>query len=247
MPHPARTISLVTGAGAGIGAAIAANLAERGDLVICADVDGDGAARTAAALPDAVPAQLDVRDEAATETLVDDVVRRHGRLDVAVVNAGVYLRKKAVDLSEDELELILDVNVRGAFLTARTAGRAMIAAGTGGSIVFIGSIHSVRAMPLQSAYAASKGAVRMMSNVLALEWARHGIRVNCVAPGFTETAVTAPTRADPERLEAMLRRVPMRRPGQPAEIAAPVRFLTSDEASFVTGAYLTVDGGWLTS
>lgn len=243
----AAKVSLVTGAGSGIGAAVASALAERGDLVVCTDVDGDRAARTAADLPLAVAARLDVRDEAATQTLVDDVVATHGRLDVAVVNAGFFTRTKAVDLAVEDFDAILDVNLRGAFLTARTAGTAMIDSGAGGSIVFIGSIHSVRAMRQQSAYAASKGGVRMMSNIMALEWARHGIRVNCVAPGFTETAATAPTRADPERLDAMLRRVPQRRIGAPAEIATSVRFLTSDDASFVTGAYLNVDGGWLTA
>lgn len=247
MEAPDPKVSLVTGAGSGIGAAIATALAARGDRVVCADIDADRAEAVAGRLAGAVAARLDVRDAGATRALLDQTVETYGRLDVAVANAGVYTRSKAVDLSEQELDEVLDINVRGTFLSAQAAGRAMIAGEAGGAIVLIGSTHSVRPMRLHAAYAASKGAVRMMSNMMALEWARYGVRVNCVAPGLTETDADASTRADPERLAAMLKRVPMRRVGAPDEIASSVRYLTSDEASFITGAFLSVDGGFLTA
>ena len=239
-------ISLVTGAGSGIGAATARRFADRGDTVVCTDIDGEAAQRTADALPSAIALQHDVASDDATAAVFEHVLETYGRVDVAVANAGLIRRGTTLTLSEDDFDVTIDVNVRGAFLTAQAAGRAMID-GDGGSIVMIGSIHSVRAMRGQPAYAASKGAVLMMSKVLALEWARHGIRVNCVGPGFTETAATAPTIAAPERLSMMMERVPMQRIGDPDEIAAAISFLTSPDASFITGAYLNADGGWLTS
>lgn len=243
----ASRVSLVTGAGAGIGASIARSLAARGDTVVCADVDGRAAAKVAASLPHATSAPLDVRDADGTIALVQSIVDDHGHIDVAVTCAGIFRRAPAHEMSEETFDEVIDVNLRGTFITAQTVGRAMIAAGTGGAMVLIGSTHSVRAMRQQAAYAASKGAVLILAKVMAVEWAKFNIRVNVVGPGFTETAATAPTRADPERLAAMMARVPMRRVGQVDEIAAAVQFLTSDDASFATGAYLNVDGGWLAS
>lgn len=240
-----RRVSLVTGAGHGIGQAIAVALADAGDHVVCVDVDGDSAAATAQGLPSASSYALDVRDAPATAEVVASAVRAQGRLDVVVPCAGIFRRAPADEVTEQSFGEVLDVNLKGTFLTLQAAGRVMVEQGTGGAAVLIGSIHSVRAMRQQAAYAASKGAVLALARVLALEWARHGIRVNTVGPGFTETAATAPTRADPERLAAMLRRVPQQRIGQPTEIAAAVRFLASADSGFITGAYLNVDGGWL--
>lgn len=238
-------VSVVTGAGNGIGRAIAFALAAAGDLVACLDLDAARAADTAAQLPGSMSCGLDVRSREQTTEAFDIVIDRLGRIDVAVPCAGIFRRCPAAELPAAGFDDILDVNLFGAFFTAQAAARSMVSSGDGGSIVFVGSTHSVRAMRQQAAYAASKGAIRMLAQVLAVEWARWGIRVNTVGPGFTETAATAPTRADPERLAAMLARVPQRRVGQPEEIAAVVKFLASAEASFVTGAYLNADGGWL--
>lgn len=240
------TVSIVTGAGSGIGAATARRLATRGDTVVCTDIDLDAARATASGLPGATAHHLDVADEEETRVVFDHVLETYGRLDVAIVNAGLIRRGTTLELSEDDFDLTLDVNLRGAFLSAQAAGQAMIASGEG-SIVLTGSIHSVRAMRGQPAYAASKGAVLMMARVLALEWARHGVRVNCVGPGFTDTAATAPTIAAPDRLAVFIDRVPMHRVGDPDEIASAIAFLCGPEASFITGAYLNADGGWLTA
>lgn len=240
-------VSLVTGAGSGIGAAIARALGARGDVVVCSDVDPASAAGTASSIDGAASAHLDVRDPDATASLVRRIVVDHGRLDVVVPCAGIFKRSPAHLMDEATFDEVLAVNLRGTFITVQAAGAVMIDQGDGGAVVLIGSTHSVRAMRQQAAYAASKGAIMMLGKVLAVEWAKFAIRVNTVGPGFTETAATAPTRADPERLAEMMARVPMRRIGQPAEIAAAVSFLSSDDASFITGAYLNVDGGWLTS
>lgn len=240
-------VSLVTGAGSGIGAATARRLSERGDIVVCADIDLLAAEATAAAIPNADALRLDVADEEETDAAIRRIIATHGRIDVAVANAGLIRRGTTLEISESDFDLTVAVNLRGAFLTAQRAGRAMIDAASGGSIVFTGSIHSIRAMRGQPAYAATKGAVLMLAKVMALEWARYDIRVNCVGPGFTATAATAPTIAAPERLKIFLDRVPMGRIGEPSEIAAAIAFLTGDDAGFITGSYLNVDGGWLTA
>ena len=240
------TVSIVTGAGSGIGAATARRLAARGDTVVCTDIDIDAASATAAELPGATAHHLDVADEDETGVVFERILDTYGRLDVAVVNAGLIRRGTTLELSEEDFDLTLGVNLRGAFLSAQAAGQAMIG-GDGGSIVLTGSIHSIRAMRGQPAYAASKGAVLMMARVMALEWARHGVRVNCVGPGFTDTAATAPTIAAPDRLAVFMDRVPMHRIGDPDEIASAIAFLAGPEATFITGAYLNVDGGWLTA
>ncbi len=142
---------------------------------------------------------------------------------------------------------MLAVNVTGGFLTARAAARAMIDGGHGGSMVLVGSINSaVVVVEGQAAYAASKGAVLMLGKALAVDWAPYGIRVNVVGPGVTDTPMSAGSLADPERRKRYLRRIPLGRPAQAEEIAAVAAFLLSPGAAYMTGAFVPVDGGWLT-
>jgi NAD(P)-dependent dehydrogenase (short-subunit alcohol dehydrogenase family) len=241
------TVSLVTGAGSGIGAATAAVLAARGDVVICIDVDPASARRTAAGLSRAEAVALDVRDEAGWTRVTGEVVERHGRLDVAVACAGVQVTAPAHELALDDFEQVLDVNLTGVFLTCRAAARAMIAGGHGGTMVLVGSVNSSVALPGQAAYAASKGGVLLLGRALAVDWAPHGINVNVVGPGVTATAMNAAFLADPAQREPLLARIPLHRPATPAEIAAVIAFLASDAATYMTGAYVPVDGGWLAS
>jgi NAD(P)-dependent dehydrogenase (short-subunit alcohol dehydrogenase family) len=140
---------------------------------------------------------------------------------------------------------IHDVNVLGSLHLAGSAARAMLPGGNGGRIVLIGSINSQVALPGQAAYASSKGAVLMLGRALAVDWAGDGITVNVVGPGVTDTPMSAASLADPVRSRRLLDRIPMARPAQPSEIAAAVTFLASPAASYITGAYLPVDGGWL--
>lgn len=237
-------VSLVTGGGAGIGAAVAATLAARGDTVVCADRDLAAAQQVAAAIG-GFALRMDVTDDDAGEAAVQQVARTHGRLDVLVTCAGVERAAPAETLPTAVLGAVLDVNVLGTFDVAAAACRQFVAQGDGGRIVLIGSVNSMIALPGQAAYAASKGAVLMLGKALAVDWAGHGVTVNVVAPGVTDTAMSAGTLGDAEKRAAMMKRIPLGRPAQPSEIADAVAFLSSERARYITGAYLPVDGGWL--
>jgi NAD(P)-dependent dehydrogenase (short-subunit alcohol dehydrogenase family) len=239
------TISLVTGAGSGIGAATARALAARGDRVVCADLDLSRAESVAAKLGDAVAVQVDVADEASSERMVEVALEAFGGLDVLVACAGIEIGGDALEVDAATFRRVVDVNLTGSFLSAQHAARAMRESGHGGAIVLIGSINSQMALPGAAAYCASKGGVVMLGRALAVDLAAGGIRVNVVGPGVTDTPMSAATLADPERSAAFLGRIPLRRPADPMEIAAAAAFLTSDEASYITGAFLPVDGGWL--
>ncbi|MDJ0959039.1 MAG: SDR family oxidoreductase [Acidimicrobiia bacterium] len=238
-------VSLVTGAGSGIGAATCRVLAERGDRVVCVDIDADSAQRTADEVDGSIAVGADVTDAADLERAVTTVVEQLGGIHNVVTCAGIEIGGHALDVEPETFRRILDVNVTGSFLTAQAAARAMRDASHGGSIVLIGSLNSQAALPGASAYVASKGGVLMLGKALALDFAPHGIRVNIIGPGVTDTPMSAATLADPERSAIFLDRIPLGRAADPAEIGRAAAFLTSADASYITGAFLPVDGGWL--
>lgn len=238
-------VAVVTGAGSGIGAATCSALAAGGVSVACLDLDGDAAAATAERLDDAIAIAVDVTSESGVQDAFDAVVARWGRVDAAVACAGIEVHGVGHELDVATFRAIHDVNVTGSLHLARSAARAMMAAGDGGRIVLIGSINSQVALPGQAAYASSKGAVLLLGRALAVDWAPHGITVNVVGPGVTDTPMSAASLADPERSAQLLARIPLGRAARPAEIAAVIDFLASPAASYVTGAFLPVDGGWL--
>jgi len=239
------TVAIVTGAGSGIGAATAKVLAERGDEVVCADMNVEAANLTAATLRSAIAVDVDVSDAKSCDRMVESAMRQFGDVNSVVTCAGVEKHGPGHEFSEEDFDRIIAVNLKGTWLSARAAVRAMIQAGHGGTVVMIGSINSVRGNPGASAYCASKGGVLMLGRTLALDWAPFGVRVNIVGPGVVDTPMSARSLADPAKRARMMDKTPLGRPAPPGEIAAVIAFLTSDASSYMTGAYVPVDGGTL--
>lgn len=238
-------VTVVTGAGSGIGAATSRVLSDRGDKVVCADLDINSAERTSKALADAIAVEVDVSSEASCDSLIEKAVAQYGRVDAIVTCAGIEVHGASTDYPLDTFERIIRVNLVGTFLCARAAARKMIAQGDGGSVVMIGSTNSIRGSARAAAYCASKGGVLLLGRSLAIEWAAHDIRVNVIGPGVVDTPMSDRSLNDPERRASLLGQLPMRRPADPREIGQVAAFLTSSGASFMTGAYVPVDGGTL--
>ncbi len=239
------TVAIVTGAGSGIGAATAKALANRGDHVACADLNLEAAKQTATQLQSAIAVDVDVSSAESCDRMVEAAVRQFGDVNSLVTCAGVEKHGAGHEFSEADFDWIIGVNLKGTWLSARSAVRAMIKAGHGGTVVMIGSINSVRGNPGASAYCASKGGVLMLGRTLALDWAPFGIRVNIVGPGVVDTPMSARSLADPAKRARMMEKTPLGRPAPPGEIASVIAFLTSDASSYMTGAYIPVDGGTL--
>jgi len=239
-------VALVTGGGTGIGAAIARRLAAEGWAVA---VTGrrPGPIRDVAAEIGGLPIVADTGIEADAERAVAETVERHGGLDALVLNAGVGGEGSLVDLAPAVFEDVLRVNVTGAFLTARAAISHLLA--RRGAIVSISSVAGLRAAPSSLAYCSSKAALTMLTQCIALDHGPEGVRANCICPGWVRTpmadgemdALGLPSRE--AAYAAATRDVPLRRPSEPEEIAAAVAWLLSDDASYVNGAVIPVDGG----
>jgi 3-oxoacyl-[acyl-carrier protein] reductase len=238
-------IALVTGATRGIGLAVATDLAAAGATVLM-NYRGDGERakqaldRVRAVRPDADLIQGDVSDPGDVERMFRTVRADYGRLDALVSNAGVAADGYALMMGDAKWRTVVDTNLTGAFLCCRAAGRLMVRARRG-AIVAIGSTSGVNAPAGQVNYAAAKAGLLAMVRVLAKELGQYGVRANAVVPGFVDTAMT---RAMPkEQLDGYLRRVPLGRIGEVGDVAPVVRFLLSEEARYVTGASVVVDGG----
>ena len=239
--------ALVTGGNQGIGFAIAEGLARHGARIIIANRRADQGAAAAQRLQDAGLAaesmEADVSDGASVARMVDGVLARHGKIDILVNSAAVIVRKPVEDLTEEEWQFVMDVNVKGTFLCCREAGRHMISRRRG-KIINISSNVSQVIQPLRSVYAVSKAAVSHLTRALAVEWATYGINVNALAPGPTVTDFNRQYLeehpADRQRAEAS---IPMARLGVPADHVGAAIFLASDASDSVTGQTILVDGG----
>jgi NAD(P)-dependent dehydrogenase (short-subunit alcohol dehydrogenase family) len=239
-------VCIVTGAGSGIGRATAIRLAEEGARVMCVDVDGDAVTDVAATIGDtAIATTADVSDDARVRAYTGEAVARWGRLDVVFNNAGVNLPTVFHDASDELIERTIAVNLRGAIYGCRAAIPHMLD-GRGGSIINTGSVNSLVSEPFLSIYAATKGAILMLSRSIALDYAKRGIRCNCLCPGWVDTPVNYAHAEMLGGLEHVYATIdsfqPIGRPGQPREIANVVLFLASDESSFMTGSAVVADG-----
>lgn len=239
-------VALVTGASRGIGQAIALALGAAGARVACAARSEDGVAATAATIRaaggEAGPFRMDVTDPREIATTVKAVEAALGPLDVLVNNAGVLLQKPAVALADDEWELVLGTNLTSMFRCARAVAPSMIARG-GGRIINVGSIWGRVGVPQYVAYCVSKAGVDGLTRALAAEWARHGIRVNCLAPGHVRTDFSTDAMADERTRTRILSRIPLRRLAEPREVGELAVYLASPAADFVTGQTIYLDGG----
>jgi NAD(P)-dependent dehydrogenase (short-subunit alcohol dehydrogenase family) len=237
-------VCVITGGARGIGEAIAARFAAEGATLAILDLDGYLAAQTAEALG-GTGHQCDVSARASVEAALADVLDRHGRIDVLVNNAGIGLAGPSETFTDDEWNTSIGVMQTGVFLCSQVVGRHMLERQQG-VIVNISSINAWAAFPMRLAYCAAKAAVVAMTEVLAIEWADRGIRVNAIAPGVTRTALMQKGIEDGViDVDAYLERTPMHRFGEPDEIARAALYLASDEdSSFVTGTTLCADGGW---
>ncbi len=245
-------VAIVTGAGSGLGQACAVALSKEGATVAITELPDrrEKARETLAKVQESggngTAVDLDVRHLSQITGCVESVVERHGRVDILVNNAGVNIRRNAFDVSEEDWDGVIDVNLKGVFFMAQAVGRQMRdQVPNGGSIINMASIMGLVGYYQRAAYCSSKAAVVNLTRVLAVEWAPHNIRVNAVCPTFVDTPLTRPMfEAQPEFLDDILHRTLLGRLATPEEIAAAVVFLAGPGAAMIHGHALPVDGGW---
>ena len=240
-------VALVTGGGSGLGRQFALTLAEAGADVVVTGRRREPLEDTAAMITDnygrrAAIVEMDVTDTASVDAGVAAAADALGAPHIVINNAGISREAFALQMSDEDYDAVIETNLNGVYRVARAAGRLMAEGGQGGSIVNIASILGRRVAPMLAAYSAAKAGVIRLTEALAVEWVRYGIRVNAIAPGFFVTDINRDFFGTPQS-DKMMQRVPMRRPGELPELDGAVLLLSSDAGAYMTGTTITVDGG----
>lgn len=238
---------MVTGSTKGLGQVAAVALAKAGaDVAVCGR-NRESLKKVSESIKklgrDAAGFFLDVTSKQSVQKGVDQILKHFGKVDILVNNAGVNYRVPVLEFPEEQWDLIIDTNLKGYFLVARALAPQMIERGYG-KIINMSSIFGLTPLPDQLAYSASKGGVNQLTRVMALEWAKNGVRVNSVAPTYFETELVTQIRNDPKRFNFINERTPMGRWGQPEEIEGIIIFLAAPASDFITGQIIYIDGGW---
>lgn len=241
-------VALVTGANSGIGRAIAERFAQEGAHVALNYRPGRGHEDEVAQIVGDFPtpgtgAPADVSNRGDVEKMIADVVKKFGRLDIVVNNAGLEIKKPFLEITDDEWNKVLSINLYGAFLVSQVGARQMVKQGKGGKLIFVSSVHEDIPFPQYTPYCASKGGMRMLMRNLAMELAEHCINCNNIAPGAIATPINQAVLDDPEQKKNAISEIPWGRFGKPEEVAAVALFLAGNESAYVTGSTYYVDGG----
>ncbi len=241
-------VAIVTGSDSGIGRAIALQLAQEGATVVVNYVHAKEKAEDVLQTikkkkGKAIVIQTDVSQYQQAMGLIQQTVEQFGRLDILVNNAGMEMHSPFLDVTEEQFDRVLRVDLKGAFFCAQAAAREMVKRKTAGRIINISSVHEDLPMPQNVPYCCAKGGIRMLTRTICLELAPYHITVNSIAPGAIHTPIDADVEADPEKIAALLKEIPLRRMGQPEEIAKLALYLASDAAAYITGSTFIIDGG----
>jgi glucose 1-dehydrogenase len=241
-------VAIVTGADSGIGRAIAIQFAQEGATVVVNYAHAQDKAQEVQQIIEqnkgkALVIQADVSQYQQAMGLIQQTVEHFNRLDIMVNNAGMEIHSPFVDVTEEMFDRVVSVDLKGAFFCAQAAAREMIKRNIPGRIINISSVHEDLAMPQNVPYCCAKGGIRMLTRTICLELAPNNITVNNIAPGAIHTPIDADVEADPEKMTALLKEIPLHRMGQPEEVAKLAVYLASDAASYVTGSTYVIDGG----
>ncbi len=239
-------VAIVTGGAKGIGKGIAKGLAEYGAKVVIFDIDAESANETVEEIKKmggyAVFKKVDVTKTDEVNKAVSEVLDEFGKIDILVNNAGTVVRKSVLDTTDQDWDKVINLNLKGAFLCARAVGPSMIKRRKG-KIINIGSVSSFLGHPDHAAYGASKGGIRILTKVLAVEWGKYGINVNGIAPGYVKTPMTEDYLRVKRNYESIVSKIPLNRVAVPEDLIGPVVFLASKASDYISGHMLLVDGG----
>ncbi len=235
-------VAVITGAAQGIGLGIAQRFSTEGARVMMLDINAEIGRKAAQSIKNAVFLEADVSQKSAVDAAVATVIEQTGQIDICVNNAGILRSGDVLDISEEDFDTVLGVNLKGAFLMSQAVGRHMVKAGSG-SIINMSSVNGVMTIPTILPYNVSKGGLDQLTRVMAIGLAQKGVRVNAIGPGSILTDMLQQVMTDDEKRRAILSRTPMGRCGEVDEIASIALFLASDESSYITGQCIYADGG----